>query len=147
LAGFRSNLDCALEVADVAADDVHPHSAAGNVGDLRGGGQPRQEYQLERSLIGHTSSGLRREQTLGDGLAFKGRSIEATPVVGDLDSDASGFVMGPQRQLSGRIFPLGAPFLRRLNTMVHGITDYVNQRIADLLENRLVQFDALAVQH
>jgi len=53
----------------------------------------------------------------------------------------------PQGHLSARVFPLGTPFLRRLNTMVHGITDYVHQRIADLFENRLVQFDSLAVQH
>jgi hypothetical protein len=46
--------------------------------------------------------------------------------------------------LSGRVLPFCTAFLRRLKTMVDGIADHVNQRIADLFEDGLVQLDAFS---
>ena len=141
---LRPNFDGAVQVANVTADDIHPDSAAGNVGDLRGGRQPWQEYQLKRSLLAHAGRGFRRQQTLFDGFPLERGGVEPAPVVGDLNRHAARLMKRSQGQLSGRVLAFCPAFLRRLETMVDGVADHVNQRIADLFEDGLVQLDSLA---
>ena len=67
LPNLRLDVDLAAQARQVGLDHVHAHAAAGNVGNLLGGGKPWQEDEMHLLLIGHALHGLRRNEPARDG--------------------------------------------------------------------------------
>jgi hypothetical protein len=73
--------------------------------------------------------------------------VEAAAVVHHLDDDAARIMVGVEFNAAlGRLAGRGARG-RRLDAVVHGISDQVHQRIADLLHHRFVEFGLGAGDH
>jgi hypothetical protein len=79
-----------------------------------------------------------------DGLLLEHLRIEASPVIGDLDVDVVAVAGRRQRNITRWLFAFVFPFLRRLNPVVDRVAQHVDQRIADLGENRPIKLDVLA---
>ena len=47
LAGWRLHVDRAADFLDIGLDHIHAHAAAGNIGNLLGGGESRQKNQID----------------------------------------------------------------------------------------------------
>ena len=52
---------------DVAADDVHPNAASGDVGDDFGGGKAGRENEIENVFVAEFGEGLRFDKVEGGG--------------------------------------------------------------------------------
>src|SRR5208282_6012638 len=120
-AAFGFQRDATADVLDVAAHDVHADAAAGNVGDLLGGGKAGQEDQVVDLLfaqhrVGADQAALARflQHALG---------IDAGAVVLDLDDDAAAAMLGGE--------PDGALFGLAGGGALGGRLDAVVDRIAD----------------
>ncbi len=99
---------------------------------------------MKGSLIGHGGGGFRTQQTLVEhSLPLEGGCIEPFAVVGNLNGHATRLVKGPQRELSGPVFSLCEAFFRHLQPVVDGIPDHVNQWVADLFEDGLIELNSL----
>ena len=130
---------------------VHADAAAGQVGDLLGGGEAGLEDQVDDFLFGERLARL--DQAALDGLGLDPVPVEAAAVVDHLDDDAARIVVGVELDPAlGRLAGGGA-HRGRLDAVVHGVAHQVHQRVADLLDHRLVelglgaaddQFDVLA---
>src|SRR5688572_23254835 len=58
----RGDAGRALQLLGARADDVHPHAASGDLGDLLGGGEAGAEDQLVQSVLGDGLQLLLAEQ-------------------------------------------------------------------------------------
>ena len=75
------------------------------------------------------------------------RGLDAGAVVGDVDPHLAGLVIGPQRDGALGLLAGGRANVGPLDAVVDRVADQVRERIADRFENRLVDFDFLAVHH
>ena len=100
-AGDGFQIDRAADLLDIAAHDVHADAAAGNAGDLRGGGEAGREDEIADLGVGFGRHLGFAGEALLDGLGADAREIEAAAVVGDLDDDVAALVAGgkPDRAL------------------------------------------------
>ena len=117
--GDRLHVDRAADLLDVGAHHVHADAAAGDVGDLGGGGEARREDELVdlrvRQLVGDSASG---DEPLRDRLGPDPRDVEAAAVVGDLDDDVAALVIGREADAASLRLAGGEPLARRLDAVV-----------------------------
>ena len=133
----------AAQRGDVALDDVHADAAAGQVGDLVGGGEARLEDEAEDLAVGQRAAGF--DQAALDCLGQDLVALQAAAVVADLDDDAAGVVVGVQRDRALRGLAARDAHVRGLDAVVDRVAHQVRQRIGDLLDDRLVELGVLAV--
>ena len=143
--GAKANLgfdfDFALKFFDVAFDHVHANATPRNVGHDFGRGKARSENEMENFGIGQF--GVRGDQTFLDRLAKDALTAQSVSVILDLNHDVAPLVKRPQVDHTlDRFAPRGA-HLRFLNPMIERLPDHVEERIADLLDVRPVQFSHL----
>jgi hypothetical protein len=115
-------------------------AASGQVADLFGGGETGFEEQFEQVSASPSGSASGAEQALFDGLLLDSLAVQAAAVVGDLDDDAAGLVIGVQADLAARRLALRRRALRRLDAVVDGVAHHVRERVADLFDHGLVEF-------
>src|SRR5262249_46664793 len=94
MTGPGRNFDAATQLDDLFAYHIHSDAAAGNVGDLRGGGEPRLEDKAEHLFIGETLPARNQAALLSLGENFFAR--QAPPVVSDFDVDESTLMVSLQ---------------------------------------------------
>ena len=114
LARPAEQIDHAADLLDVGLHHVHAHAAPGDVGDRLGGGESRQEDQVQRLALAQRSGLSGAEQALFDGLLLDARHIDARAVVADLDIDLAAFVIGAQSQRALRRLARARADFRRL---------------------------------
>ena len=141
-AALRLERYAAAEVLNIAANDVHADAAAGNVGDLFGGGESGQENQIVDLVFGEHASRLTNpwsraffEDALG---------IDARAVVADFNDDAAAAMFGGKADgaffgLAGRRRSSGI-----LDAVIDRVADDVGQRIAQTLDDRSVDLGVFA---
>src|SRR5690606_37143694 len=136
--------DDAAEPRDVRLHLVHADAAAADLGDGRFGGEARREDQVVRLFSGELGRRLRREQaTTHRGLAER-LGVDARPVVLDLDDDVLPLLIGVERERPRGGLLRELTDLRRLDSVIDGVADDVHQRIAELLDDELVDLGLLA---
>ncbi|BBP74159.1 hypothetical protein PHLH7_02630 [Pseudomonas sp. Ost2] len=144
LAGHRVDLDHPAQLVDGTAHHIHADAAAGEVGDLFGGGEPRFENQQVDIRIAELR--VRVHQALVDGLGQDPRGVQATAVVADFEDDHAGVVIGIEAQVAFGGLADGQALGSRLDAVVDGVAHQVGQRIGDLVDHRLVQLGLAADQ-
>ena len=86
LAGLAGDVDGSAQGFHAAPDHVHPHSPAGDIGDLLG--RRKAGRQDEGEDLGLGELGVGGHQTFLDGTLAHRRGIDAAAVVGHTDQDA-----------------------------------------------------------
>src|SRR5690606_18091617 len=102
-------LDFTAQGLDVPAHHVHAHAAAGQVGDLVGGGEAGLEDQVPDLGVGGV---VRHLQAALDGLAEDPRAVQAAAVVGHLDHDVPALVRSGQGDGAGLVLAGGLAHVR-----------------------------------
>ena len=125
---------------DVRLDHIHAYTAAADVGDFLGGGEPRQENEIDNLAIAQAGHLVGGNQPFLHCLAANPVLVKAGSVVGDLDVDLSAFVKRAQRQTTLRIFPGRFADLRTFDTVVDGIPHDMSEWVFDRLDQRFVEF-------
>ena len=75
-------------------DDVHAHAAAGNIGDLLGGGETRFENEGEYFVLAEIRAVA--NQTFCLPSFENSRAVQAPAIVGDFDDDLAALMIGQQ---------------------------------------------------
>ena len=136
------HFDGAAELLDVPAHHVHADAAAGDVGGLLGGGEAGQEDQLVDLLVGQRV--VRADQAARARLREDAVRVQAAAVIAHFDGDVAALVIrvevhGAVRRLAG-----GHAHVGHFDAVVDAVAHQVHQRIADLLQHRLVELGLLA---
>ena len=143
-AGDRLHLDETVQPLDGLQNDVEADAAARQLAHGLGGREPLREDELHQLAIG---DGLvRLEQAPVHGLAAHRRGVDAGAVVHDRDEDVVGLLHRGEQDRAGRGLAAGHPRLRRLDAVVHAVADHVHERLADLVDDGLVDAGLLALQ-
>ena len=105
----RVDFDPAAHRLDVAAHDIHAHTAAGNVRHLLGGRKTGFENQVKDLLIGHLLGNLQAAfACLGEDLVTR----QTGAVVAHFDDDVAPLVIGLQGDRADRALARGNPRFR-----------------------------------
>ncbi len=136
--GRLCDLDGSVQRFHVAADHVHAHAAAGNIGDLARGRETRRQDQREDFRFREPRRSV--DQPLLDGAGAHRLRIQAAPVVRDADQHVRAGVR--RRKVDARLGILAgrAPGFRGLDAVIHAVADQMHQRIVQLVDHGLVEF-------
>src|SRR5690554_3259669 len=145
LAWKRFDLERAAELLDVGTHHVHADTAARNRSDTVRGGQTRLKDQVNLLRAGHFGGTLSRDEAGVHGLLGEPVAIDTATIVHDADVDRIARLTGGHGQ--DACFALGgcAALGRRLNAVIDGIADDVQQGITDQLDHLAVEFDLAAL--
>ena len=133
-----ADIDGSAHRFHAAADDVHSHASAGNVGDLPGGGETRR--QNERRIAGSESSASAAINPRSTARARTASTSRPRPSsLTRIRTWAPGMRRREVQRAAGR-FSGGPADLRHLDAVVDAVADQVHQRIVQLVDHRLVQF-------
>src|SRR3954451_20877505 len=88
----------AADFLNVGTDNIHPHTTAGELGDLVASRKPWQENQVEPLAFAQSIGVSLCYQFRANRFVNDPRRIDPRSIVGDLDDDLSTFVKCPQRQ-------------------------------------------------
>jgi hypothetical protein len=134
--------DAAPQRRDILLDDVHPDTASRHVGHGLGGGEAGTEDQGEHVVVAQGLLGP--DEPLAARLGEDALATQATPVVADIDVH----VAAPLGRLQPKAPHLGladrAALVALLEPVVDGVADEMEEWIADLLDDRLVELGLLA---
>ncbi len=144
VAEFAFQVDDAADFFDVGLDHVHADAAPGDVGDLFGGGETRQEDQPPDVLVAHGGGAFRGDQALFERLVAQFDRIDAGAVVADFDVHLAAFVVGAHRQAAFLGLAGGAADRRKFDAVVDGVADQMGQRVFHRLDQAFVEFGFLA---
>src|SRR5262249_11844918 len=122
---------------DVALDDVHADTAAGDVADGPGGREPRLHDEAMDLLVAWRVTGC--DQAALEGALEDALAVQAAAIVGNLDRDAAGVVIGIQIQPARGGLAALASLRRGLDAVIDRVPHEVQQRIGDLFHHRLVE--------
>ena len=141
---LRLDAHGAAQPLDDALDDVHADAAAGDVGRRRPRAEAGLEDQVEK-LLGRPSIDLARGRHAPlDGHRAQHLQVDAAPVVFQRDQDAIALLLGREHQLAGRRLADALADGRRLDAVVDGVANEMNQRLGDLLDDFLVELGLAA---
>src|SRR5581483_6331175 len=140
--GLALHFDLAVELFHVAPDDIHANTAPGEIGGLLRGGEPRHEDELVDLGIGRRV--VRADEPAGARLGEDASPIEAAAIIAHLHGDVAAAVRGVE--VHGTLGGLARrnAYFRRLDAVIEAVAYEVHQRVADLLEHRLVELGLLA---
>ena len=135
-----SHAQVSVHVVHGSFHRVHADAASRDVGDLPGGAEAGQEDEAE-DLFGARPGGLvAADQAFLQRLAEDGVTVEAPPVVGNLDADVVAVLVGAEpdgaRLGLSRRGPLGG----RLEAVIHSVANQVHEGLADAVDHLLVDF-------
>ena len=100
--------------AQAGDDNVHPHAASRNVRNCLRGGETRHEYKAINLVVAQTRNRFGTTEAALDCLFTDAIHVQAPPIVGDLDVDLAGLVIGGKRYFSGFGLAGGNALLRRI---------------------------------
>src|SRR5215472_6531459 len=143
LAGLALHLDFAVEGAEIRADHVEADAAAGEFGFHGGGGKAGVEKLFAQVAFGEAIRGFVRNEAAIDGTLLDTGIVNAAAVVFDFDVDVVAAVVGAEGDLALLGFARGGADLREFDAVRDGIADEMNERIGDLLDDVVVEFDEL----
>ena len=92
--GHRFDIDCAADLINVVADNVHADATAGHVGDLGGRRKARGEYELVDLRFGQFLDIGFGNEALRYRLGLNALGIKSAPVIGDPDDDVPALMKG-----------------------------------------------------
>src|SRR5262249_14548785 len=143
----QSALNChrAADLFDVGPHDVHSDAPPGELGDFVRGRKTGQEDQVYQFAVVQPV-GLFRGYQLGfDCLGADTLRVDSPAVISDLDNDLAALVEGIEGEPAFRRLAAGSPLLGRLDAMIDGIAHQMRKRVADGLNDALVQLGFLAL--
>ncbi len=135
--------DAAAERLDGPFHHVHADAAARDVRDGLSRGEARQEDEVVGLLVGQLAVG--RDQPLLDRDGPHARAVDAGAVVRDLDHDPAGAMQGREPDLALLGLAGGPADLGLLQSVVDGVADHMGERVAQALDDGLVDLRPLAL--
>src|SRR5690606_22598015 len=136
--GARADLDRAANLLQVAAHDVHAHAAARDVRHQGGRREAAVEDQVDRLTVGEPPGGVLAQHAALDGQRTQRVRVDAFAVIRNCYDDAVLDLARRDRDPAGLGLAGGGAGLGRLDAVVDGVADDVDQRIADRLDDRAV---------
>ena len=124
--------------------DIKSNAAAGNLGDLRGGGEPGQKEELEQLLPLHGRGHFTRSQRATHDALTHRLDVDAAAVVADANVQHSSVMSRFNAQHCLRGFALRAPFIGRLDSVVERVAQQMVERRIEARENVAVNRHAFA---
>jgi hypothetical protein len=134
---FTGDIDGSAQRLHASPHHVHADAAPGDRGHLSRRGEPRRHN--EREDLGLRKLGAAIDQALLDGAGTHGLHIQAAPVVANLDQHIGAGVPGRKVNGSGGGFAGRAAGFRGLDAVIHAVADQMDQRIAQLIDDGLIQ--------
>ena len=129
------DIDRTVDLLDVGTHHVHADPPSRHVAEPVGGAEAGREDQLHCLRIGQPVRLLRRNDAPFDSFALDRLNIDAFTVILERNDDEAVRVSGREPQTARTGLATCHPLRRRLDAMVDGITNQVQQRIADLLDD------------
>src|ERR1700691_592360 len=142
LSGAGLNLDVTAQFLDLPPDDIHPHATAGDVGNLRRGGETRLKYQV-KDVIFRKMLGI-GDQAFFEGLGHDARGVQTAPIVGYLDDDMACLVACAQTNAGHRVLARRHASIRTFDAMVQRVAHHVHEWIGLFFDYGAVDFSFLA---
>ena len=146
-ASLGGDLDHAAQPPDVAADDIHPHAAAGDAAHLFGRGKAGMEDQAALLLPAHGRELVLARQPARQRLGRDGLQIEAAAVVGEADHDVAALVPGGEADAAALGLAGEAPLGRAFQPVVGRVPHHVGEGIPDMLQDLPVELGVAAIEH
>src|SRR5579862_7190081 len=140
--GVAAYLDFAAELLDIAPDHVHPDSAAGDIGRAVGGGKARHEDEIVDLRVAQGVG--RTDQSALARFAQDPGAVEPAAVIAHFDRDVAAAMARIKMNRACHGFAGRTAHIGLFDSMVDAVAHEVNERIADLLEDGLVEFGVLA---
>src|SRR5207302_7033085 len=139
-------LDVALERLDLVAHDVHADAASRDFGDRSAGGETVAEDELVE-LGGQHRLGLGRGNDVAlDGDLLDAGVVETASVVGDLDEEHVALLLHADDEGAFAVLAAGLADLGRLDAVIDGVADEVDERPSQRLQDAPVERQ-LAAHH
>ena len=138
----RADFDAAAELLDVPPHDVHADAAARDVGRLVVGRKAGHEDEMEDLLVAQHF--VRPDESALARLRQDAVALQAAAVVAHFHDDAAALVIRLERDDAGRRLARRDARLRHLDAVIHAVAHQVHERIADLLQHRLVELGLVA---
>ncbi len=143
LARLRFDGQRTAELLDLVRHHVHAHAAAGELGDLAGGGEARLGDQRKQLVV--AEPGVGTQQTTLDAALADRIAIQAAAVVADAHDHFGRLARhADAHRTFGRLAGLAA-FCRRLNAVGHGVAQHVLERCLDAVEQVAIHFAMCAL--
>ncbi|MNZ80961.1 hypothetical protein D3C78_996160 [compost metagenome] len=139
----RIDVDAPAHGLDVAFHHVHADAAPGQLGDGLGGGEAGQEDQLPDLVVAHPV--MHRQAALA-GLGEDALARQAAAVVGNLHHDTAALVAGGESHRAAGRLAGGEALGGRFDAVVDAVAHDVGERVAEFLDDALVQLGVFAVQ-
>ena len=126
---------------DIAANDIHADTAAGDIAHHRRGREARHENQIVDFLIARL--GILGEQAARARLGQHACPVDARAIIAHLDDDAPRSMLGGEMDAALRRLAERQPRLGQFAAVIDGIAQQMRQRIGQLLDHGLVDFGTL----
>ena len=136
----RLERDGSADGTQAGDDDIHPHAAPRDVCNFPRGGKTGHEYEAINLLVAQARNRFRGAEAALNCLFPDAIPVQPAPVVGDLNVDLAGLVIGGNRYFSGFGLALGEAFPRSFDAMIRAIPDQVHERIANCFDQLPVEF-------
>ena len=134
-----------MQCLDAAFHHIQAHAPARHFRHLLGRGEARLENQPERLFVAQFR--IRRHQAALDCARPDRLAVEPCAIVPNPDQHVRAGVHRRQHHRSPRRLTGGLALLRSFDSMVDGVADQVDQRIAQLVDHRLVDLGVAALHH
>src|ERR1700722_7376107 len=141
---FALNTYSSVQCFDAVAHNIHADSAAGQVGDFIDSRETGCEDDLEGCLLVHHRDRCLGKQPFLDHTALELFGVQSFAIVLDFDYDVGASSIGGEIDAAdgGLAVPHAVGF--GFDSMARGVADDMSERIADGIDDRLIQFRVFA---
>ena len=136
LARDRGDVDAAAKGFDIRSHHVHADAAARNARHALRRRKARRTDELVDLLVGQHRVGS--DNALFHRLGAHLCAVDTAAIVADPHEDACALLFGRQADRATRRLAGGAALVGTFDAMADGVADHVGQRVADLLDDALV---------
>ena len=141
-AQFRFELDFSTQLFDVLFDDIYANAASGDIGDFRSSGESGSEDELVDFFVGKLT--FFANDSIFNRFLENSFRIDSASVIGEFYSNAAALVVGFGRDATGIVFVRLGPFARIFESVVEGVANHVDERIADFFDYVTIELGFIA---
>jgi hypothetical protein len=122
LVEFGMDFHGSADPVEIPFHHIQAYPATGEAGHGFNGRESRAKQETEQTVVTGLFGLLVGHESLTERFSFNRREIDPRPIVRDVNVDLPSFVIGIDRQYSGRWLALLSTYLRRFNPILDRMT-------------------------